>query len=51
MIEMRDLEQSLLEVKPSIGPWLETARNVAQFANDDGTYDELLAFLRKRRLI
>jgi SpoVK/Ycf46/Vps4 family AAA+-type ATPase len=50
MIEMRDLEDALSEVQPSIGPWLQTAKNVAQFANQDGSYDELLAYLRKRRL-
>jgi len=50
MIEMRDLEAALTEVQPSIGPWLQTAKNVAQFANQDGSYDELLAYLRKRRL-
>jgi len=50
MIEMRDLEAAIAEVKPSIGPWLQTAKNVAQFANQDGSYDELLAYLRKRRL-
>ena len=47
---MRDLEGAVKEVRPSIGAWMETARNVAQFANDDGSYDELLAYLRKRRL-
>lgn len=47
---MPDLQHALGEVRPSIGPWLETARNVAQFANDAGTYDELLAYLRKRRI-
>jgi SpoVK/Ycf46/Vps4 family AAA+-type ATPase len=51
MIEMRDLEAALAEVRPSIGPWLETAKNVAQYANQDGTYDELLAYLRNRRLV
>lgn len=51
MIEMRDLEQALSEVRPSIGPWLDTARNVAQFANDGGTYDELLTYLRQRKLV
>jgi SpoVK/Ycf46/Vps4 family AAA+-type ATPase len=49
MIEMSDLLEALKEVRPSIGPWLDTARNVAQFANQDGTYDDLLAYLRKRR--
>jgi SpoVK/Ycf46/Vps4 family AAA+-type ATPase len=50
MINMQDLEYALSEVRPSIGPWLEAARNVAEFANEGGTYDELLKYLRKRRL-
>jgi len=51
MIGMGDLEAAVKEVHPSIGPWLETARNVAQFANQDGSYDDLLAYLRQRRLL
>jgi ATPases of the AAA+ class len=51
MIGMADLEHAVRDVRPSIGPWLDTARNVAQFANDSGTYDDLLAYLRKRRLV
>jgi SpoVK/Ycf46/Vps4 family AAA+-type ATPase len=50
MIEMGDFDAASAEVRPSIGPWLQTAKNVAQFANQDGSYDELLAYLRKRRL-
>jgi hypothetical protein len=51
MIEMADLEAAVRDVRPSVGAWLETARNVAQFANEDGAYDDLLAYLRKRRLV
>lgn len=47
----QDLKKVLREVKPSTGPWFDTARNVAQFANDDGTYDELLTYMRSRRLL
>jgi SpoVK/Ycf46/Vps4 family AAA+-type ATPase len=50
MIEMRDLQAALAEVKPSTGAWLSTARNVALFANQDGTYDELAAYLKRRKL-
>jgi AAA+ superfamily predicted ATPase len=50
MIDMNDLEAAVRDVRPSVGAWLETARNVAQFANEDGAYDDLLAYLRKRRL-
>ena len=32
-------------------PWLRDRENVAQYANQDGSYDELLAYLRKRRLV
>jgi SpoVK/Ycf46/Vps4 family AAA+-type ATPase len=48
MIRMSDFDAALAEVRPSMGPWLETARNVALFANTDGEYDELAAYLRKR---
>ena len=50
MIDMNDLEAAVRDTRPSVGAWLQTARNVAQFANEDGTYDDLLAYLRKRRL-
>ena len=36
------------EVRPSLGPWFETARNVALFANEGGAYDDLAAYLKKR---
>jgi SpoVK/Ycf46/Vps4 family AAA+-type ATPase len=49
LIDMSDLEAAVRDVKPSIGPWLETARNVAEFANEGGAYDELLVYLRSRR--
>jgi SpoVK/Ycf46/Vps4 family AAA+-type ATPase len=51
MIEMRDIEAALREVHPSIGPWLESARNVAMFANEAGAYDDLLDYLKKRKLL
>jgi hypothetical protein len=51
MIGTPDLEAAIGEVKPSLGAWFDTARNVALFANEGGTYDDLAAYLRKRRLI
>jgi SpoVK/Ycf46/Vps4 family AAA+-type ATPase len=50
MIGMADLEAALKEIKPSTVPWFAAARNVAMFANEGGTYDELLAYLKKHRL-
>ena len=51
MIEQRDFERALREIKPSIGGWLATARNVAMYANDTGAYDELAAYLKQRRML
>jgi SpoVK/Ycf46/Vps4 family AAA+-type ATPase len=51
LIGQADLEGSVAEVRPSLGTWFETARNVALFANEGGAYDDLVAYLRKRRLI
>ena len=51
MIGTADLEAAIGEVKPSLGAWFDTARNVALFANEGGTYDDLAAYLRKRRLL
>lgn len=48
-INMRDVQKALKEVKPSIGPWLDSARNVATYANNDGRYDDLVEFLRKSK--
>jgi SpoVK/Ycf46/Vps4 family AAA+-type ATPase len=50
MIEMHDLTAAVKDSRPSIGPWLQTARNVAEFANADGSYDDLLRYLRSRKL-
>ncbi|MQA79235.1 MAG: tetratricopeptide repeat protein [Streptosporangiales bacterium] len=50
MVEMRDFDGALPEVRPSIGPWLDVAKNVALFANEGGAYNELLRYLKKRKL-
>jgi AAA+ superfamily predicted ATPase len=51
MIGQDDLVGAIGEVKPSLGSWFDTARNVALFANEGGAYDDLADYLRKRRLI
>ncbi|MFC0508470.1 ATP-binding protein [Micromonospora costi] len=51
MIEQRDLDRALTEVRPSTRPWLATARNVAMFANEGGVYDDLVAYLKRRKLL
>jgi len=46
-----DFETALKAVKPSTRAWFETARNFAMFANDAGTYDELIGYMRRNRLL
>lgn len=46
MISMADFDRALSQVHPSMGPWLETARNVALYANPNGEYDDLARYLR-----
>jgi SpoVK/Ycf46/Vps4 family AAA+-type ATPase len=50
LIQMSDIEAALADVRPSTGPWFESARNVALFANEGGQYDDLLAYMKKNRL-
>ncbi|MGI5213621.1 ATP-binding protein [Plantactinospora sp. CA-290183] len=51
MIEQRDFERALSDVRPSTRPWFTTARNVAMFANEGGSYDDLVAYLKRRKLL
>jgi AAA+ superfamily predicted ATPase len=51
MIGQADLSSAVRQVSPSIGPWLESARNVALFANEGGAYDDLVAYLKRRKLL
>ncbi len=46
---MADLLASVEEVRPSVGDWLASARNVALFGNTDGMYDELASYLKRTR--
>jgi SpoVK/Ycf46/Vps4 family AAA+-type ATPase len=49
-IRMTDLTTALSDVKPSTGQWLADARNVVMFANSGGRFDDLLGYLKQRRL-
>ncbi|RFA21778.1 ATP-binding protein [Subtercola boreus] len=49
LIGMTDVTDALAEVSPSTSSWLDSARNVVLFGDDDGTYTELKAYLKKAR--
>lgn len=50
-ISMADVRAALAELRPSTTAWLQSARNVVTFANNDGRYDDLAAYLRARRML
>ncbi|RFZ14582.1 ATP-dependent zinc metalloprotease FtsH [Mycobacterium marinum] len=49
-VTMADIDAAAAQIRPSTGPWFETARNVVEFANNDGTYDDLAKYLRRRKI-
>ncbi|MFF2571343.1 tetratricopeptide repeat protein [Streptomyces sp. NPDC058084] len=49
MIGTKDLLQAAKQIRPSSESWFASARNVAMFANDGGMYDDLVAYLKKKR--
>ncbi|MFD8103673.1 ATP-binding protein [Nocardia fluminea] len=48
-IGMADVRAALAQTRPSTGAWFESARNVVEFANGDGSYDELATYLRRMK--
>lgn len=50
MISQQDMLSAVRDVRPSTDGWFATARNVAMFANESGEYDDLGAYLKKRKM-
>lgn len=51
MIGMRDLDAALREVRPSTGPWFDSARNVVTYGDRSGEYAELREYMQRRKLL
>ncbi len=51
MIGPDDMLAAVAQVRPSLAPWFDSARNVALFANEGGSYDDLAAYLKQRKLL
>lgn len=49
-ITMKDLGRAVKDVRPSHGPWVESAKNYAMFNNDDGRYDDLLTWIKQNKI-
>jgi AAA+ superfamily predicted ATPase len=50
-IGMDELRGAQRQMRPSTRGWFETARNFVLFANEAGIYDDLLSYMRERRLL
>lgn len=50
-INMSDVREALKEIKPSIGAWLQSAKNVVEYGNQSGQYDDLADYLKLRKII
>ena len=48
-VSMGDIDAAMAQVRPSAGQWFDVARNVVEFGNSDGTYDELAKYMRRRK--
>jgi len=44
-IDSKDIAAVLKEIKPSTLEWLATARNYVEYANEEGSYDEIREYL------
>jgi SpoVK/Ycf46/Vps4 family AAA+-type ATPase len=50
-ITMSDFQEALRQVRPSTRAWFETARNFVLFANESGAYDDLMNYMKTKKLL
>jgi SpoVK/Ycf46/Vps4 family AAA+-type ATPase len=50
-IDMGDIKKALKQVSPSTRAWFESAKNHAIFANEGGAYDDLILYLKQKKMI
>jgi SpoVK/Ycf46/Vps4 family AAA+-type ATPase len=48
-VTMADVDAALGEVQPSAGKWFDVARNVVEFGNQSGAFDELAKYMRRKK--
>jgi len=51
MIGQADLVAAAGQIRPSLRPWFDSARNVALYAGEGGGYDELAAYLKQHKML
>jgi len=50
-ITTADFQEALRQVRPSTRPWFETARNFVLFGNESGAYDDLMTYMKTKKLL
>ncbi len=50
-VVQRHFKQALKDVRPSMRSWFDSARNYALFSNQGGEYDDLLEYMKTRRMV
>ena len=50
-MNMQDMYAAIKEVRPSTGPWFETARTVVEYSDASREYEELREWMKRRRLL
>ena len=51
MMTMQDFANALKQVRLSAGPWFASARNIVEYGNRDGQYDDLAAYMKANKLL
>ena len=51
LMNMRDMYAALKGVRPSTGPWFETARTVVEYSDASGEYEDLREWMKRHRLL
>ena len=49
LITMADVQRAAAEVRPSTGPWFDSARNAVLFGDDEETYAELRSYMKRTK--
>lgn len=51
MVTMQDFRRALAQIRPSAGPWFVTARNIVEYGNREGQYDDLAEYMKANNLM
>ena len=51
MVTMQDFRRALEQIRPSAGPWFVTARNIVEYGNREGQYDDLAKYMKANNLM